>query len=160
MTFYLKIHSRATKLYNLKPSDLESISPVRQERNPHGGWVTYYNTGDVERLQCNLQGRSATRKKASGPRITRTDALTQGMAFEEPHPQYSGRTMHLYDREEVEAVAKRVYGPDYKSPAAQPQRRYPPAGQGRYDGLSREEAAELFYRDTGIVDSAAFGSCC
>ncbi|PBK95243.1 hypothetical protein ARMGADRAFT_1011112 [Armillaria gallica] len=164
------IHSRATKLYNLTPTDLQSISPVRQERNPHGGWVTYYNTGDVERLQRSLQGRSATRKKANGPKITKTDALNifnlkewdlKNLTPEvKPHPKYKGRVMHLYNRIEVEAVAKRVYGPSYKSPATQSRRQYPSAGQGRYDGLSREDAAELFCRDTGIVDSAAFGPCC
>ncbi|PBK73323.1 hypothetical protein ARMSODRAFT_952340 [Armillaria solidipes] len=164
------IHSRAAKLYNLTPTDLQSISPVRQERNPHGGWVTYYNTGDVERLQRSLQGRSATRKKASGPKITKTDALNifnlkewdlRSLTYEvKPHPKYKSGVMHLYDREEVEAIAKRVYGSSYKSPATQSRRRYPPASQGRYDGLSREDAAELFFRDTGIVDSAAFGSCC
>ncbi|KAK0194846.1 hypothetical protein F5146DRAFT_261371 [Armillaria mellea] len=164
------IHSRATKLYNLTPADLQCISPVRQERNPHGGWVTYYNTGDVERLQRSLQGRSATRKKASGPKITKTDALNifnlkgwdlRSLTYEvKPRPKYKSRVMHLYDREDVEAVAKRVYGPSYKSPATQTQRRHPPTGQGRYDGLSREDAAELFYHDTGIVDFTTLGSCC
>ncbi|KAK0213350.1 hypothetical protein DFS33DRAFT_1377837 [Desarmillaria ectypa] len=124
------IHSRATKLYKLTPTDLQSISPVRQERNHHGGWITCYNTGDVERLQRSLQGRSATRKKASGPRIAKTGALS----IFNPHPKYNGLTMHLYSREEVKAVAKRLYGPSYKSTAAQLQLRYP-AGQGRYDGL-------------------------
>ncbi|KAK0240899.1 hypothetical protein EDD85DRAFT_947996 [Armillaria nabsnona] len=117
-----------------------------------------------------LQGRSATRKKASGPKITKTDVLNifnlkewdlRSLTYEvKPHPKYKGKVMHLYDREEDEAIAKRVYGSSYKSPATQSRRRYPPAGQGRYDGLSREDAAELFCRDTGIVDSAAFGSCC
>ncbi|SJL09541.1 uncharacterized protein ARMOST_12921 [Armillaria ostoyae] len=112
------IHSRATKLYNLTPTDLQSISPVRQERNPHGGWVTYYNTGDVERLQRSLQGRSATRKKAGGPKIIKTDALNifnlkewdlRSLTPEvKPHPKYKGRVMYLYDREEVEAIAKRA----------------------------------------------------
>ncbi|KAK0505355.1 hypothetical protein EDD18DRAFT_1098723 [Armillaria luteobubalina] len=106
------IYSRATKLYSLTPTDLQSISPVRQERNLRGGWVTYHNTRDIERLQRGLQGRSATGKKTSGPKTTKIDAL------------------NIFS-----AVAKRVYGPSYKSPATQSRRRYPPAAQGRYDGL-------------------------
>ncbi|KAK0213359.1 hypothetical protein DFS33DRAFT_1269964 [Desarmillaria ectypa] len=71
-----------------------------------------------------------------------TVLLAQGMGFKEPtpevepHPKYNDRTMHPYNWEEVEAVTKRLYGPSYKSTAAQLQLRYP-AGQGRYDGLLR-----------------------
>ncbi|EIM91132.1 uncharacterized protein STEHIDRAFT_165519 [Stereum hirsutum FP-91666 SS1] len=136
------------KIYKLSPSDLDSILPISDTPNPHGGRnnVRIYNLCDVVKLSLELnvptsppsspppasgsQSSNPALAVQKGAKILRTNAMKEykltGIQLDrlkpisiEPNPHRSTGTMRYYNLCDVKDLAQKV-----NSAAASPTKKY------------------------------------
>ncbi|KAJ7047087.1 hypothetical protein C8F04DRAFT_1172843 [Mycena alexandri] len=170
--------SHACKQFQLAASDLESILPISDERNPNNSTsrIKKYNVADVralaERLRSNSNSSAsgssstATLAVASGPKIIRTNAMKEFKLVScqmdrikpvkmLPNPHRAGQFTKWYNRCDVKALADSI-----AQAAAVPARPFVSYHEEEdddynpFDGMSGEEAAFKLAEWTGITGPA------